>query len=78
MTQDALHQGNNLLRQINAAQNLKAKHLALVRSSFAELTTAQQGTISAAISSIHDAVINSLQTQLTNLSGTYTAPAPTT
>jgi hypothetical protein len=78
MTQDALLQGNNLLKQINTAQNLKNKHLAVVKSSFPELTSEQQGAISATLSSIHEAVITALQTQLTNLSGTYTAPAQTT
>ena len=78
MTQDALTQGNTLLKQINAAQNLKNKHLASVKSSFPELSEEQQGTISASLCSIHDAAITALQTQLTNLSGTYTSPTQTT
>ena len=74
MTPDALNQGNALLKQINDAQNLKNKHLREVQLSFPELTTQQQAALSSTLCSIHDAGIAALQTQLTDLSGTYTAP----
>jgi uncharacterized protein with beta-barrel porin domain len=77
MTPDALNQGNALLKQVNDAQNLKNKHLAQVKNSFHELSAEQQAALSTTLCSVHDAVITALQTQLTNLPGTYTAPAQT-
>jgi hypothetical protein len=78
MTQDALTQANSLREQISQAQQTLNRHLAVVKKYMPELAAADQATLDTAIHAIHDPGIAALQTQFSNLAGTYTAPAANT